>query len=155
MFLFWLRRRMKKKMISSTPALKSCKDLRGSECTKEGAEKQEEGSGLPPPALPHPQHQEAFQSTPIDTILLDQNATELAKISKEINERLLKILTQDCCFWNLAYILEKSWSIKKKRHRWEKCKTHWSDCYQHCLQNYYYCTSAAILESVNLCHLKS
>lgn len=44
----------------------------------------------------------AFQTIPIDTTLLDQNATELANISVQIDERLLRILTQDCCFWNLA-----------------------------------------------------
>lgn len=44
----------------------------------------------------------AFQSIPIDTTLLDQNATELANISVQIKERLLRIFTQVCSFWNLA-----------------------------------------------------
>lgn len=47
--------------------------------------------------------------------LLDQNATERAKISKPINEKLLSILIQECCFWNLAESLgEKLVQLKTK-----------------------------------------
>lgn len=43
-----------------------------------------------------------FPRAPVGNSLFDQNATGLAKISKQINERLLGMLTPDCCFSNLT-----------------------------------------------------
>ena len=73
-----------------------------------------------------------------------------AKISKQTSERLLSILTQDYCFWNLAYV---SWRkvgqikkdcIDKKIVRFTRLTA--TILYQHYLQNRPHHTSDAVFD---------